>query len=83
MIWTLPIKAIAFQKDNDVKWRRGLIYSRIRKEDPRGDYGRQMRQRQVIQAVMNKGASLSSLPNYQSIFDALGKNVETNSVSMK
>lgn len=55
-----------------------LIYSRIRKEDPRGDYGRQMRQRQVIQAIMNKGASLSSLANYQGIFEALGNNVETN-----
>ncbi|WP_110928366.1 LCP family glycopolymer transferase [Bacillus massiliglaciei] len=55
-----------------------LVYSRIRKEDPRGDYGRQMRQRQVIQAIMKKGASLSSLTNYQDIFKALGKNVETN-----
>lgn len=55
-----------------------LIYSRIRKQDPRGDFGRQMRQRQVIQAIMHKGASLSSLANYQSIFNALGKNVKTN-----
>lgn len=58
--------------------KEALIYSRIRKEDPRGDFGRQMRQRQVIQAVMKKGASLSSLTNYQSILNALGKNVETN-----
>lgn len=55
-----------------------LIYTRIRKEDPRGDFGRQLRQRQVIQAIMEKGASFSSLTNYQSIFEALGKNVETN-----
>ena len=58
--------------------KEALIYTRIRKEDPRGDFGRQMRQRQVIQAILNKGASLSSLTNYQSIFEALGKNVETN-----
>ena len=32
-----------------------LRYSRMRYEDPRGDFGRQMRQRQVIQAVIKKG----------------------------
>jgi anionic cell wall polymer biosynthesis LytR-Cps2A-Psr (LCP) family protein len=37
-----------------------------------------MRQRQVIQAVMKKGSSLSTLTNYDDIFEALGKNVETN-----
>ena len=58
--------------------KEALIYARIRKEDPRGDFGRQMRQRQVIQAIMKKGASLSSLTNYRAIFEALGKNVETN-----
>ncbi|USK59545.1 LCP family glycopolymer transferase [Peribacillus asahii] len=58
--------------------KEALVYSRIRKEDPRGDFGRQMRQRQVIEAIVEKGASLSSLTNYRGIFKALGKNVETN-----
>ena len=31
-----------------------LIFSRIRYEDPRGDFGRQIRQRQIIEAVMKK-----------------------------
>ena len=31
-----------------------LAYARMRKEDPRGDFGRQMRQRQVMQAVIKK-----------------------------
>ncbi|MEC1525880.1 LytR family transcriptional regulator [Neobacillus niacini] len=57
---------------------RALYYARMRHEDPRGDFGRQMRQRQVIQAVINKGASLSSLTNYGDIFSALGNNVKTN-----
>ncbi len=34
-----------------------LSFTRMRKEDPRGDFGRQMRQRQVVQAVIKKGAS--------------------------
>ncbi|MEI5907478.1 LytR family transcriptional regulator [Bacillus spongiae] len=55
-----------------------LAYSRMRKEDPRGDFGRQLRQRQVIEGVINEGASVSSLWNFQNIFEALGNNVKTN-----
>ena len=75
----LAYKGYTFNKGTiHLNGKEALIYSRIRKEDPRGDYGRQMRQRQVIQAVMKKGASLSTLTNYDDIFEALGKNVETN-----
>ncbi|MBM7714169.1 LytR family transcriptional regulator [Siminovitchia sp. FSL H7-0308] len=55
-----------------------LAYSRMRKNDPRGDFGRQMRQRQVIQGVINKGANISALWKYDDVLKALGKNVETN-----
>lgn len=55
-----------------------LKFSRMRKEDPRGDFGRQLRQRLIIQAVIKEGASLNSLTNFDDIFDALGKNVKTN-----
>ncbi|WP_421381847.1 LytR family transcriptional regulator [Bacillus salacetis] len=55
-----------------------LNYARMRKADPRGDFGRQERQQQIIQAVMKEGASISSLWNYGDIFDAIGKNVKTN-----
>jgi len=55
-----------------------LKFSRMRKEDPRGDFGRQLRQRLIIQAVIKEGASLNSLTNFDNIFDALGKNVKTN-----
>lgn len=58
--------------------KEALMFSRMRYEDARGDFGRQLRQREVIQAVINKGASLSSLTNYQKIFSALGKNIKTN-----
>ena len=50
----------------------------MRYEDPRGDFGRQLRQRQIIQAVLNKGASLSSLTRFDGILDALGDNVKTD-----
>jgi polyisoprenyl-teichoic acid--peptidoglycan teichoic acid transferase len=58
--------------------KKALSFSRMRYEDPRGDFGRQIRQRQIIQAIINKGASLSSLTNFQDIFSALGDNVKTN-----
>ncbi|MCC2326257.1 MULTISPECIES: polyisoprenyl-teichoic acid--peptidoglycan teichoic acid transferase TagU [Bacillus] len=55
-----------------------LKYTRMRYEDPRGDFGRQMRQRQVIQAVIKKGASVSSLANYGDVLKAIEKNVKTS-----
>ncbi|OLS41110.1 LCP family protein [Bacillus sp. MRMR6] len=55
-----------------------LAYSRMRKEDPNGDFGRNTRQRQIIQAVIKEGASLSSITNFSDIFQALGTNIKTN-----
>lgn len=55
-----------------------LIFSRIRYEDPRGDFGRQIRQKQLIEAIMNKAASTTSLWKFNDIFDVLGENVKTN-----
>ncbi|MEH7085421.1 LytR family transcriptional regulator [Neobacillus drentensis] len=58
--------------------KKALAYSRMRHEDPRGDFGRQTRQRQIIQGVIKEGASLSTITNFSDIFNALGKNVKTN-----
>ncbi|MBD8004252.1 polyisoprenyl-teichoic acid--peptidoglycan teichoic acid transferase TagU [Bacillus norwichensis] len=55
-----------------------LKYSRMRKEDPRGDFGRQLRQRQIIQGVIKKGANVSTLWKYDDMLKAVGNNVETN-----
>lgn len=57
---------------------KALKYTRMRYDDPRGDFGRQDRQKQVIEAIIKKGASLSSLVNYSDILEAIGKNVRTN-----
>jgi polyisoprenyl-teichoic acid--peptidoglycan teichoic acid transferase len=62
----------------DLNGEKALSYARMRYEDPRGDFGRQTRQRQIIQGVINEGASLSSLTNFSNIFIALGNNVRTN-----
>ncbi|MFZ3590411.1 LCP family protein [Bacillus sp. DJP31] len=55
-----------------------LQYARMRKEDPLGDFGRQARQREVISKVIGKGASISSVANYEDILIALQNNIETN-----
>ena len=58
--------------------KKALSYVRMRKQDPNGDFGRQQRQREVIQGVIRKGASFSSITKFDDIFEALGKNVKTN-----
>lgn len=58
--------------------KKALSYTRMRKQDPRGDFGRQTRQRQIIEGVVKKGANLSSLTKFSDIFTVLGKNVKTN-----
>lgn len=63
---------------NQLNGDEALSYVRMRKEDPRGDFGRQDRQKQVLQGIMRGGASVNSLFNYKDIFNALGNNVRTN-----
>lgn len=55
-----------------------LMYARMRKQDPRGDFGRQERQREVISKVIDKGASLSTITKYDDILQALENNIKTN-----
>jgi polyisoprenyl-teichoic acid--peptidoglycan teichoic acid transferase len=62
----------------DLNGKKALAFTRMRYEDPRGDFGRQLRQRQIIQGIIREGASVSSLWKFDDIFDALGSNVKTN-----
>lgn len=56
---------------------QALDYVRMRKQDPDGDFGRQDRQKQVINGILKKGVSANTLINYPKIFNALGDNVKT------
>lgn len=53
-------------------------YVRMRKKDPAGDFGRTTRQRKVIEGILNEGASLGSIPKFNSILEVLGNNLSTN-----
>ncbi|SDZ33013.1 cell envelope-related function transcriptional attenuator common domain-containing protein [Evansella caseinilytica] len=61
-----------------VNGAEALAYVRMRKQDPLGDLGRGERQKEVIEAVINKAASLSSITKFGSLMDALGNNLNTN-----
>lgn len=55
-----------------------MQYVRMRKSDPEGDIGREKRQQQLIEAVVDKVISLGTITNYNDILNALGGNVKTN-----
>jgi polyisoprenyl-teichoic acid--peptidoglycan teichoic acid transferase len=55
-----------------------LGYVRMRHLDNNGDFGRQARQRQVINAIVDKGASVSSINKIDNILEVLGDRVKTN-----
>lgn len=55
-----------------------LAYVRMRKQDPNGDFGRQDRQKQVIQGVIREGMSVNSVLKLNAILDSVGDNVRTN-----
>ncbi|MFB5662546.1 LCP family protein [Alteribacillus sp. HJP-4] len=57
---------------------RALHYVRMRKNDPRGDLGRNERQQQVLSALLQDARSIDTLLNGQSLLSILGENVKTN-----
>ncbi|MDZ5471919.1 LCP family protein [Bacillus sp. 31A1R] len=72
-------EGISFQEGkNHLNGEKALVYVRMRKQDPRGDYGRQLRQRQVIQGVIQKGANPLILTKTESILAAIGTNAKTD-----
>lgn len=64
--------------DIELNGPEALGYVRMRHLDPNGDFGRNNRQRQIISAVLNKAASISSVTHFNQILSALGDNVKTN-----
>ena len=54
-----------------------LAFSRMRYQDPNGDYGRQLRQRLVIMALLQKTKDYKSLLS-QSFLDSIANSMRTN-----
>ncbi|UFT98703.1 LCP family protein [Radiobacillus kanasensis] len=57
---------------------KAIGFVRMRHFDPEGDFGRTKRQRQVIQGIIEQGASIASVNKIDNILDVLGDNVVTN-----
>ncbi|APB31043.1 LCP family glycopolymer transferase [Vagococcus teuberi] len=55
-----------------------LAYTRMRYEDPNGDYGRQARQQQVIEAIANKALGFTGVKRYKEILKAIENNMKTD-----
>ncbi|WP_412838410.1 LytR family transcriptional regulator [Bacillus velezensis] len=69
----------SFGKGNiSLNGEEALAYTRMRKEDPRGDFGRQQRQRQVIEGIISKGANISSVTKFGDMFKVIENNMKTN-----
>lgn len=61
-----------------VNGSQALVYSRMRYDDPEGDYGRQKRQREVIEAIVKKLVQLDGFTQYKKILDAVSTNMQTD-----
>lgn len=57
---------------------KAVAFVRMRKEDPSGDFGRTTRQRKVIEGIIQRGATVGSVPKFTGMVDVLGKNMSTN-----
>lgn len=55
-----------------------LVYARMRKHDPNGDFGRQQRQREVIIAIVDELKSVQTLANLDQILASLKFHVKTD-----
>ncbi|WP_280770600.1 LCP family protein [Salipaludibacillus daqingensis] len=55
-----------------------LAYVRMRKSDPAGDLGRGERQKEVMESVIREVASFSSITNFNSLMDTVGRNLHMN-----
>jgi len=64
-------------KKTHTNGKKALAYSRMRYDDPDGDYGRQTRQRAVLTALVHKSSSVSTLLN-QDFINSLSNQTQTD-----
>ena len=77
---TFSYEGYSFTENQDVTMNgtEALAFSRMRYDDPRGDYGRQIRQQLVIEAVMNKLKADPKSALNNDFLDAVSDNVRSN-----
>lgn len=77
---TFSYEGYSFTENEDVTMNgtEELAFSRMCYDDPRGDYGRQIRQQLVIEAVLNKLESDPKSALNNDFLDAVSDNVRSN-----
>lgn len=63
---------------NRLNGKEALAYATMRYEDPKGDYGRQTRQRQVINALIAKVVSFRAVTSQGKLLKSMEKNIKTS-----
>jgi len=58
--------------------KEALTYARMRYQDPRGDYGRQIRQQQILKAVVKKLEQPKYLVKVPNLIKRLGSDISTD-----
>lgn len=61
-----------------INGEQALVYARMRHQDPAGDFGRQERQREVVQAILKKVLSIDIASQYKQILSAVSDNIQTD-----
>ena len=77
---TFTYEGRSFEEDKTelLDGESALRFARMRYDDPEGDYGRQKRQRIVIEQLVKKMMSFNSIANFEKIMNAVSKNVKTD-----
>lgn len=77
-----PSNPIRIEKGiQELNGAEALGYARMRKKDPRGDFGRQDRQKEVIAEVLKELVSFNTVSNLPGILNAVQPYLQTNARS--
>lgn len=72
-------ESLAFKEGSmSLDGNEALAYVRMRKQDPRGDLGRNQRQQQVLSSLMENATSIKSVSKVDNVITRLGDSVKTN-----
>ncbi|WNF22626.1 LCP family protein [Mesobacillus jeotgali] len=76
---TYPKRKVYFYEGNQqLNGEEALAYARMRKRDPRGDFGRNDRQKELIKSSLDSLTKPSNMLKLDDIAEIVGDNIETN-----
>lgn len=67
-----------YEGEMELDGEKALAFARMRKQDPRGDFGRNDRQKQIMMAVVDKLLSPTALTKLDDVAQHVGENIQTN-----